>query len=185
MKESYTPWVQAQLQQLQRYGDISVAIVIDLTDQSLVLYREGKSATPFKISSSKYGAGCRQDSNRTPLGAHRIAEKIGSNCKTAEILKARVPTGRVADIILTKDHAEEDVITSRILWLQGLQQGINSGPGVDSYQRYIYIHGTVEEGLIGTPASIGCIRMRNADVIQLFDSVIVGTLVLIAESKQA
>ena len=95
------------------------------------------------------------------------------------IFIARSNTGRKAKIINDSSDSDNDFVTSRILWLDGLEDGVNRGPGVDSYDRYIYIHGTHEEGLIGQKASHGCIRMFNKDVIYIYNKVNQGTKVLI------
>jgi lipoprotein-anchoring transpeptidase ErfK/SrfK len=150
-------------------------ILINIQQQKLYLLREYRVAGEFSVSSSRHGTGNREGSHQTPLGLHRIEEKIGMACQPGEIIKSRVPTGRIAADL--QDTSGNDVITSRILWLKGLEPGKNSGAGIDSYQRYIYIHGTAQEHLIGSPASIGCIRMKNHDVIALFQAVEVGTLV--------
>ena len=92
---------------------------------------------------------------------------------------SRLYTGEIAKIYKDKRKSETDDITTRILWLEGLEEGINKGRGIDSFKRYIYIHGTSEEGLLGTPSSHGCIRMGNKDVIELYNIIEVGTLVLI------
>ena len=133
----------------------------------------------FPISTSKYGEGSIENSFKTPLGSHEIKEKIGDNAHVNTIFVARNNTGEVANIIKSPINTESDHVTSRILWLNGLESGINNGPGVDSYSRYIYIHGTHEEGLIGQKASHGCIRMFNNDVIYLYDIVEKGTKVYI------
>jgi lipoprotein-anchoring transpeptidase ErfK/SrfK len=138
----------------------------------------------YRISSSKYGIGSRAGSNKTPLGVHRIAEKIGSNAEPNTIFAGRKNTGKLATIIKDSVDVQADDVTSRILWLDGLEPGVNKGKGIDSHSRYIYIHGTPEEGLIGTPASHGCIRMYNRDIIELFDLVKVGTLVLVEQGDQ-
>ena len=108
-----------------------------------------------------------------------FAEKIGAEGVINEIYKGRQATGEVAEIIYTAQQTDQDMILSRIIWLQGLEDGHNCGEGVDSYQRYIYIHGTAEEGLLGMPASHGCVRMSNKDVIELYDIVSEGTFVYI------
>ena len=101
----------------------------------------------------------------------------------ATIFRSRANTGKVAKILTEPIDVEEDLVLTRILWLEGLEPGVNRGPGIDSKSRYIYIHGTNEEGLIGTPASHGCLRMKNDDVIDLFDRVPVGTEVWILDSE--
>ena len=108
-----------------------------------------------------------------------MREKIGDAANYAEIFQARKRTHTIATIESEKTATGRDHITSRILWLGGLEDGINKGTGVDSYARYIYIHGTHEEGLIGQPASEGCIRMKNRNVIDLFECLQVSSLVVI------
>jgi hypothetical protein len=131
----------------------------------------------YHISTSKYGIGNKAGSNRTPLGLHTISSKIGRGAPINTIFKNRRSTGRRARI-----NAEEgDHITSRILRLRGLEPGKNQGPGIDTFKRCIYIHGTPHEDMIGSPASHGCIRMRNADIIDLFEHVPRGILVKIIE----
>lgn len=129
------------------------------------------------VSTSRHGLGQSQGSFKTPAGIHKIARKIGDGQPVGRVFKARVATG---EICLAEDfNGEDDVITSRILWLEGLQEGYNCKGDVDTFNRYIYIHGTVDEVHIGQPASIGCIRMKNLDVIKLFDTVKVNDLVII------
>ncbi|MCG8383841.1 MAG: L,D-transpeptidase [Gammaproteobacteria bacterium] len=154
-------------------------ILIELKHQCLHLLHQSGDALSWPISSSRYGVGCAEGSYKTPIGLHRVAEKIGNHLMPGEILRGRVPQGQVAVIHTGPKASPTDLICSRILWLQGLEEGVNAGAGCDSYTRYIYIHGTADEGLVGQPASIGCIRMRNADVIKLFDQVAEGTLVFI------
>ncbi len=143
-------------------------IIVDLNRQTLFLFKKNQLLKHYPISSSKFGVGNQQDSNQTPLGHHFIAHKIGSGVPVNTIFKSRLNTQKVA---LIDNEEEVDVITSRIMWLKGLDKGLNKGPGIDSYERYIYIHGTADEANIGQPASFGCIRMKNADVVELFDIV--------------
>ena len=134
------------------------------------------------MSTSKFGVGNGQGSYRTPSGLHRIAEKIGRGMPLDTVFKSRLPveTPPVLDpqSHLTNDLGD-DLIMSRILWLTGCEPGVNQGGDVDSHDRFIYIHGTNHEELVGTPASHGCIRMRRADVAELFEMVEVGTPVMI------
>ena len=131
----------------------------------------------YPVSTSKFGLGQRQGSFKTPTGIHKIAKKIGQNEPVGRVFKSRVAT---QEIVLSEDFCgDEDVITSRILWLEGLQDGYNCAGDVDTLGRYIYIHGTADEAHIGQPASIGCIRMKNFDIIKLFDKVEVNDLVII------
>jgi len=145
------------------------------------LTSEHDTLMTFPISSSKYGIGNTANSNKTPLGKHQIHSKFGENAELGAIFKGRINTGEIVEIILEERSKGNDFVTSRIMWLEGLDEGLNRGAGIDSYSRYIYIHGTDEEGLIGQKASHGCIRMKNADVIELFEHVEVGTIVNIHE----
>jgi len=130
----------------------------------------------FRCSTSKFGIGQVAGSNCTPLGLHRIAEKIGEGCPVGTIFKARKPVGQVPPGTL-----DSTAITTRILWLEGLEPGFNRGGDVDTHARYIYIHGTGDETTLGRPASHGCIHLAAADLIPLYDQLPVGTLVWIAE----
>lgn len=158
------------------------SIHISIKDQLLTLRDEaGQELHRYPVSTSKYGTGTRNDSNQTPLGLHRIKDKIGGAMPVNEVFIGRVPHGNLEECIAAGVELPEDVITSRIMWLEGMEPGRNQGGYVDSYQRYIYIHGTSDEDSIGTPASIGCIRMLNKDVVELFRLVAPGTEVMIEE----
>ena len=152
-------------------------VVVDISDQRLDLLADGAVVRSYAVSTAKNGVGSQAGSERTPLGRHRVHKKIGAGEPLGRVFEARAATRRVATIHTDPVDLPEDVITSRILWLEGLEQGKNRGRGVDSRERYIYIHGTNEEGLIGLPASHGCVRMRNRDVIELFELVGEGTAV--------
>ena len=154
-------------------------IIVDISEQRLYLYSNNDLILSYPVSTSKYGEGQTENSFKTPLGLHEIKEKIGHKAPINTIFIARVNTNKRADVQIKQNDTEDDFVTSRILWLDGLEDGINRGLGVDSYNRYIYIHGTHEEGLIGQKASHGCIRMFNNDVIELFDIVSEGTKVQI------
>jgi len=158
-----------------------VLAVVSLAKQTLSLYRDGNLIKTYPVSTSKYGAGNRDGSHRTPLGVHSIKEKIGGDAPFGTIFKGRKNTHQVAQIVSDQTKTMDDFITSRILWLEGQEPGINRGEDIDSYARYIYIHGTHEEALIGQPVSIGCIRMRNRDVVELYDWMREGDLVMIVE----
>ncbi len=153
------------------YYEKEQLIFVDIETQKLFLLNKGKLSKNYLISSSYYGTGSKENSLRTPLGRHEIYKKLGENLPINAILKGRVWNGAIADIIEEPIDTDFDHVTSRILWLEGLEIGKNKGKGIDSRERYIYIHGTAEEGLIGIPASDGCIRMYNRDVIELFDLV--------------
>ena len=172
-------WEQA-LQKLESRFELTEeepAVIVSIPDQELRVVRGEQTLRLYKVSTSKYGPGNRAGSHRTPLGTHRISSKIGQDARFGSIFISRCNTGRTAQIFRDTGDARDDLKTTRILWLDGLEPGINKGEGVDTFRRLIYIHGTPEEGLIGTPASKGCIRMRNGDVIELFEMVQEGTLV--------
>ena len=154
-------------------------LYVSLAEQKMYRVINNSITDTYTISGAKNGAGCQAGSNKTPTGLHSVAAKHGDNVPLAGILKSRVYNGKVSPIYTEAIDVETDDVTTRILWLKGEEKGINQGGKVDSYNRYIYIHGTPEEGLLGNPASHGCIRMRNEEVISLYDMTEVGTLVLI------
>ena len=129
----------------------------------------------YRCSTSKFGIGQIAGSNCTPLGLHRIAEKIGGGWPVGTVFKGRQPVG------FTWQGMPLASITTRILWLEGLEPGFNRGGNVDSHARYIYIHGTGDEPTLGRPASHGCIHLAADDLIPLYDKLPVGTLVWISE----
>ncbi len=152
-------------------------IVIDSARQQLHwIDADEQNNRCYSVSTAKNGMGNRVDSYQTPFGIHRIREKIGGGEPRGMVFEGRQPTGRVARNL---DNRERDEITSRILWLDGLERGVNRDGDCDTFSRYIYIHGTTDEARIGEPVSMGCIRMKNDDVIELFDEVQVNDLVLI------
>ena len=150
-------------------------IVIDTATQRLTLYQDGRPVCCYPCSTSRYGTGGAQGSNRTPLGRHVIAEKYGQDVPLGGVFSSRRYTGQIVPPNRTAIPSGQDLITTRILRLRGLEEGVNRGGTVDSYRRYIYIHGTPEEGLVGTPASHGCIRMTNAGIAELYALVDTGT----------
>lgn len=155
-------------------------IIISIAEQTLALLENKQVIKTYPISSAKAGIGNLSGSYKTPLGVHSISHKIGEGAELATIFKARIDTGEIAKIHTEPDQESgADNITSRILWLDGMEEGFNKGGDVDSHHRFIYIHGTDEEGRLGIPVSHGCIRMGNLDVLELFGLVLVGTLVLI------
>ncbi len=157
-------------------------IVISASEQRLFLIKDSRVVVSHLISTAEAGLGSRKGSNKTPLGVHRVSQKFGKDAKAGTIFKARKNTRRIAKILTEPGkRSNADNVTSRILWLSGMEAGINKGGNVDSHARYIYIHGTDEEGRLGKPASHGCIRMKNQAVIKLFEQVPVGTLVDIIE----
>ncbi len=147
--------------------------------QRLYLIVNDSTIRKYSISTAKKGIGCKANSNKTPSGLHTTKRKIGEKVPLGGILESRVYSGKIAKILTNKEKADGDYVTTRVMWLQGEEPGINKGRDMDSYNRYIYIHGTPEEGLIGEPASHGCVRMKNKDVIELFSLVDEGTPILI------
>ena len=173
---------------------INKFILVNLSDQKLMVVDGLKVKNIYDISSSKFGIGNLNNSYQTPLGLHTINDKIGANMPINTIFKGRktLDGGMTIEdltkpeyINFKKKHFEEfdDLITSRILWLKGCEEDVNLGGDVDTYKRFIYIHGTAHEQLIGQVASYGCIRMRNQDVIELFNLVDEGNFVYIYNNK--
>jgi L,D-transpeptidase YbiS len=163
-------------------GNAVNSIKINVSKQLLSLFDEsGKLLQQYPVSTSKYGTGNVNGSEKTPLGLHRIKDKLGGAMPVNEVFISRVPQGNLDECRSRGVELPDDVIMSRILWLEGMEPGRNKGGYVDTYQRYIYIHGTNHEDEIGTPVSIGCIRMRNQDVVDLYRLADVGSEVLIEE----
>jgi len=156
-------------------------IIVSIAKQRLYLLDKENIVGEFIISTATNGAGCELGSEKTPLGVHRVAEKIGENSLIYTRFVGRKRTGEYLPSLAQDEYSKVDAITSRIVWLEGLEEGRNKGSDVDSFRRYIYIHGTNEEWRLGYPASHGCIRMSNADVISLSDKVAVHSLVVIVE----
>ncbi len=156
-------------------------IEINLAEQSLKLKTGGKIIKQYPASTAKNGAGELQDSECTPRGKHVIAEKIGQGSKLNSVFVGRKESGEIYKPELRQAHPERDWILTRILWLRGSEPGRNLDGAVDSYHRYIYIHGTPEDVDMNIPGSRGCIRLRNRDIIDLFDRIDEGTPVNITE----
>jgi len=156
-------------------------IKISIIKQQLLLLDGENIKKKYSVSTAKNGPGERKNSECTPLGEHIIAEKIGHDAKQNSIFVGRVETNELYVPEMRKLFPDRDWILTRILWLSGTEEGKNKGNNVDSYERYIYIHGSPEETKMGKPGSRGCIRMRNSDVIELFELVSVGTIVTITE----
>jgi lipoprotein-anchoring transpeptidase ErfK/SrfK len=156
-------------------------IEVDLGTQRLRLLRGDEVLREYSVSTAKNGAGERMDTGCTPRGRHVITEKIGEGAMPGTVFVGRRPTGEIYSPELRKQNPTRDWIVTRILWLSGAEPGRNQGGEVDTYNRYIYIHGAPDDVPMGVPGSAGCIRMRNADVIELFDRVPPGTPVLIRE----
>jgi lipoprotein-anchoring transpeptidase ErfK/SrfK len=139
-----------------------------------LITEEGELLRRFTISTSRFGLGFEPGSNKTPTGIFRIESKWGEGAAEGEIFVSRQATGRTGN-----EQDPEDHVQTRILWLEGLEE-----KNANTHSRYIYIHGTNAEGLLGTPASHGCVRMSNAEVIELFNLVNPGTLVSIVDANE-
>jgi lipoprotein-anchoring transpeptidase ErfK/SrfK len=148
-------------------------IVISTRDQKLAVLDRGTLMATYPVSTSKFGLGDYLRSSRTPLGQLEVARKIGDNAPPGTVFKDRIRTGE----IVAPNSPGRDPIVTRILWLRGRE-----AQNANAFGRYIYIHGTPEERLIGTPASYGCIRMRSTDIVQLYNIVGVGAAVTIVDA---
>lgn len=157
-------------------------IEISITAQMLTLLDDfGAVKARYYISTAANGVGCEKDSGRTPLGKHVVRAKIGAGAPLNTVFVGRRPTGEILSPELIAQYPQRDWILTRILWLSGTEVGKNRLGNVDSMQRYIYIHGTPDTEPMGQPCSHGCVRMRNQDVMELFDLVEAGTPVVIVE----
>ncbi len=165
--------------------DFEQHIIINIAKQSLSLYKHDAEIYQYEVSTAKNGIGSQQDSGCTPLGQHIIAQKIGGHEPINAVFVGRVPTGEIYSAELSAQHPERDWILTRILWLEGLEEGMNKGHnsqgGCDTYQRYIYIHGTPDDEPMDLPLSHGCVRMRNKDIVELYRQVEEGISVTIID----
>lgn len=159
------------------------SIIIRITHQQLILQLANNLAITYPISTAKNGIGQLENSGCTPLGKHIICQKFGENLPINSVFVAREFTGEIYNDDLAKQFPNRDWILSRILWLDGCEYGFNKGENdngmCDSKARYIYLHGTPDSEPMGIPLSHGCIRMRNSDIIELFEKVEVGCQVMI------
>jgi len=157
-------------------------IRISLADQVLELNEDAKTIGCYRISTSKNGPGEKYGSFCTPRGRHIIRAKIGAEAPVNAVFVKRRPTGEIYDADLGGRFPGRDWMLTRLLWLSGCEPGLNRLGDVDTMRRYIYIHGSPDSTVMGQPGSIGCIRMRNADLLELFDLVEPGTPVEITEA---
>jgi len=156
-------------------------LVVNITNQTALLFGKNSASLRlgvkgFRCSTSRFGISQVAGSNGTPLGLHRVVEKIGGGWPAGTVFKGRKPIG------YTWQGMPDAKITTRILWLEGLEPGFNRGGNVDSHARYIYIHGTGDQTSIGKPTSCGCIHLADVDLVPLFDRLPGGTLVWISAS---
>lgn len=157
-------------------------IEISIKNQTLTLLDDfGGVKKKYSISSAANGVGNEKNSCKTPLGKHIIRAKIGAGAEANTVFRGRRPTGEICTPELMEAFPDRDWILTRIMWLSGKEVGFNRLGNVDTMQRYVYIHGTPDSTEMGKTGSHGCIRMRNADVIELFNLVESGTPVLIHE----
>lgn len=163
---------------MNNYSITDADILIDLVNQRLFLPKLNKQ---YPISTGKNGIGEQENSGRTPRGWHKISEKFGHSLPLNSVFIARQWTGEIYDTALATQYPERDWILSRILWLEGLEHEFNRGEGCDTKQRYIYLHGTPDTEPMGIAMSHGCVRMRNTDIVELFDLIPEGALVYLSE----
>ena len=163
----------------QKYGiaPTQFILIVSIAEQTVSLFENGGFVKKLSCSTSRFGIGQTEGSNCTPLGLHRITEKIGAGVPAGTVFKSRQAVGHTS-----QPEFADAKITTRILWLEGLEPGFNRGGNVDSHDRYIYIHGTADQMSIGKPTSCGCIHLADADLIPLFDLLPTGTLVWISET---
>jgi hypothetical protein len=174
-----TPWERV-MQTADRLGikPADRLLAVRIETQTLQFYRGPTLVKAYPISTSARPPSNLRHSLGTPRGLHEIAERIGAGQPPGMVFRSRVPTGQHYRE-LSDDENVGNLITSRILWLRGLEPGLNCGENVDSYQRYIYLHGTNHEDRIGTPASGGCVLLRNLDLVELYEHVRAGDWVWI------
>ncbi len=156
-------------------------IEVIVSAQTLTLFAEERTLMSFPVATASKGVGELNGSEQTPRGWHYVRARIGTDQPVNTVFVGRRPSGEIYTPALKAQAPERDWILTRILWLSGLEPGRNRLGMVDTMQRYIYIHGCPEEEPMGIPSSHGCIKMHNQDVIRLFDTVTVGTRVLIKE----
>lgn len=155
-------------------------IDISIQNQRLTLHDDlGGIKASYSISTAANGVGCEKNSGCTPLGNHIIRAKIGANAALNTVFIGRRPTGEICTPALMAQFPNRDWILTRILWLSGTEIGFNRLGNVDTMQRYIYIHGSPDSAEMGKIGSHGCVRMRNSDIVELFDLVQTGTAVFI------
>ncbi|MEO5960852.1 MAG: L,D-transpeptidase [Opitutaceae bacterium] len=155
-------------------------LIVRIGTATLQFFRNGALVKSYVVSTSRRPPSNVKNSLGTPHGLHEIAERIGAGQPPGMVFKSRVSTGQHFSEL--PDAANDtNLITSRILWLRGLEPDVNRGGEVDSYERYIYLHGTNHESRVGEPLSAGCVLMRNLDIVELFEDVRIGDLVFIAD----
>ena len=158
----------------------NLQLVISVQNQQLDVVDEQQNIIfQTQVATAKNGVGQIQGSECTPLGSHRIRAKIGTACEVNTVFVGRRPTGEIYSAELDAQYPNRDWILTRILWLCGNELGLNRGGEVDTMRRYVYIHGAPDSHPMGVPSSHGCIKMRNTDILSLYDLVDIGTAVTI------
>jgi lipoprotein-anchoring transpeptidase ErfK/SrfK len=152
-------------------------IQVDIASQSLSLLAGARIIAVYPVSTGRNGVGEEAGSGCTPRGLHRVRIRIGAGCPEGTVFRGRRPTGEIYSPDLAATYPGRDWILTRILWLTGCETGRNRGGCVDTLRRFIYIHGCPDTEPMGVPCSHGCIRMRNRDLVALFDAVSEGTAV--------
>jgi len=161
-------------------GDIPPRwLLVDVARQLLILVEDGSPGPSWPVSTAAAGIDAREGSGGTPPGVHRIARRIGLEAAWGTEFSSREPTGRVWSPEELPGEPDRDLILTRILTLEGCEDGVNRGPGLDSEERYIYLHGTNREDLLGSPVSHGCVRLGNRDIVTVCDLVREGDPVVI------
>ena len=156
-------------------------IKVSVARQELTVLEQGHCVATFSVSTGKNGVGERNGIEQTPRGRHVIRAKIGAGQPVNSVFVARRPTGEIYSPALREQYPARDWILTRILWLSGLEPGVNRLGAVDTMRRFVYIHGCPDEDRMGVPSSHGCIKMHNDDIIALFDMLPYGTRVFIEE----
>lgn len=160
---------------------MSLHLQVELASQELYLCDAEKRLATYSVSTAINGPGVLVGSECTPLGSHRIRLKIGEKCPLNAVFVGRRSTGEIYTPDLGRQYPDRDWVLTRILWLTGMESGKNRSGDCDTLKRFIYIHGTPQESLLGQPVSHGCIRMNNEDLIEVFNAVSNNTLVSIQE----
>ena len=156
-------------------------LAVRISTATLQFYRKGELVRSYVVSTSRRPPSNIKHSLGTPRGLHAIAERIGAGQPPGMVFRSRVPTGRHFSEFPDGGPEVGSLITSRILWLRGLEPGVNRGGDLDTYERYVYIHGTNHEERLGEPLSAGCVLMRNLDIVELYEEVRVSDQVWIAD----
>lgn len=154
-----------------------LTLEVDIATQKMFVFREGKLIREYPVSTGKNGAGEAHNSEQTPRGLHIVRGKFGAYQPSNAVFVGRRRTGEIYEPALREKFPDRDWILTRVIWLSGLEKAKNR----NTMSRYIYIHGAPDDVVMGVPGSRGCIRMRNQDIIELFEQVTMGTRILIRD----